>query len=78
LEGAIPRFIYRNAVKTIPGEVNLRMSFLKLLGSFEETADIKQEVFDDLLRDFGNKADCVSLYAKHKLQDATDEGKFEL
>jgi hypothetical protein len=74
LAGAIPRFIYRSATKAIPHSAALRVSFLRLFDSFDGTEDIRQEIFDGLLKDFGDDARYVSLYAKHKMQDATDEG----
>lgn len=75
LAGAIPLFIYRSAVKAIPDSAAFRVSFLRVFGSFDGTENIRQEIFDSLLKEFSDDARCVSLYAKHKMQDATDEEK---
>lgn len=73
LEGAIPRFIFQNALKAIPENPNFRLSFLRLFDAFEGTEKVKNELFQGLLRDFGTNPKCVSAYAQHKLENVRGE-----
>lgn len=75
MEGAIPRLIFRNAIKAIPDSLDMRLSLLQLFDSFENTDDIKQELFQGMLDDFGKKDPrSVSVYAEHKLRGASSDG----
>lgn len=68
-QGAIPKLIYRNAIKAIPDDPHFRLSFLEVFDAFEGTEEIKQEVLDGVLKDFGDDPRYVTFYAKHKLAE---------
>ncbi|TPX36777.1 hypothetical protein SeMB42_g07052 [Synchytrium endobioticum] len=51
-DGAIPRAIYRNAIKAIPNDLDFRLQFLELYQKFDFTSVGQDEVYASIERNF--------------------------
>ncbi|KAJ3331443.1 U3 snoRNP protein [Blyttiomyces sp. JEL0837] len=68
LEVAIPRAIYRNAIKAFPSDLEFRLGFLKLYQTFGEDTKIGQEeVITSLKTDFGTDPQAVGAITERRL-----------
>ncbi|KAI8820189.1 U3 small nucleolar RNA-associated protein 6-domain-containing protein [Fimicolochytrium jonesii] len=67
LKTLIPRAIYRNAIQTIPNDLDFRLSFLKMYEEFPETTEGQKELLDTLERDFGRNAMARGVLAERPL-----------
>ncbi|KAI9366163.1 U3 small nucleolar RNA-associated protein 6-domain-containing protein [Zopfochytrium polystomum] len=65
-EVAIPRAIYRNAIREIPNDLAFRLGFLKLYQRFgeKETAMGREELLASLKADFGSNSEAISVIAE--------------
>ncbi|KAI9019060.1 hypothetical protein DFJ74DRAFT_675930 [Hyaloraphidium curvatum] len=76
LDGAIPRIVYRNAVRAIPGDLQFRARFLELFQSASLRSGV-EEVLDSVRRDFWADPEAVEVVAASELLGvATDNESF--
>ncbi|KAI9017097.1 U3 small nucleolar RNA-associated protein 6-domain-containing protein [Gaertneriomyces semiglobifer] len=76
-EVVIPRIIYRNAIKTIPEDLTVRLEFLKIYRSFDGTQKGCEEVYESLKEDFAREPAAIgALAARHLDGIAVDDPSY--
>ncbi|KAJ3389840.1 U3 snoRNP protein [Entophlyctis sp. JEL0112] len=70
LDMAIPKAVYRNAIQTIPKDLDFRIGFLKLYQKFGmDTLGAQTEIFDSIKADFPRNPIAVGVIAERHITD---------
>ncbi|TPX37521.1 hypothetical protein SmJEL517_g00500 [Synchytrium microbalum] len=72
-DGAIPRAIYRNAIKEISKDLDFRLEFLSIYRKFEFPSVGQNEVYDSIERDFTTVQSKAALAQRYLWLDASND-----
>lgn len=74
-DGAIPKIVYRNAIKAIPKDLAFRMKFVELFRLAELESGV-EEVIESIRRDFGADPSAVEALARDCVHAEADDPAF--
>jgi tetratricopeptide (TPR) repeat protein len=73
--GAIPLAVYHAAVKAFPKDLQLRIQFALIIGSFQETTLILDAIYTSIETDFGKDATAQSFVARRPYDNPERKSK---